>query len=357
MRLCRLDNDLKWAVFDGANPAESDSGPPISLLRGYPSLKVRLCRALLRLVAAAWFVPPVLASPALRLCKHEIAEVLLGCDPDVVDTIGIRWGDHLQRMLRDWYPQWTTVSDHRGETHRNAPHWRKFDPSVKVSIVLPTHNGIKYLKQAITTTLQQTYHNIELIVIDDGSTEDIAGFLSEFQDDRLRLIRHSTNRGVAEALNTGFQAAQGDYLTWTSDDNYYAPNAVEEMVRFLQTYPELDFVYAEMNIIDERARPEPRKFWGIRPPDWLWTRDSNAVGACFLYRRRVYEKVGGYDSQAFLVEDFDYWLRISKQCRMQRLFKPLYFYRYHDDTLTAKHDRHEVLSRLRRIKRLHGVRV
>ncbi len=212
---------------------------------------------------------------------------------------------------------------------------RTFDPSSSVSIILPTYNGSKYLGQSVESCLGQTYKNLELIVVDDGSTEDIAGTLKPYKDPRLRLFRHEKNLGLPHALNTGFRSSTGQYLTWTSDDNYYAPNAIEEMSRFLQTYPEVDFVYAESYILDERdGNPTPKVQRNALPDD-LTVR--NGIGPCFLYKRKVYETIGEYDPRFFLSEDYDYWIRVARRFRMQRLFRPLYYYRWHVGSLTCRY--------------------
>lgn len=348
MRLCRLVPGAGIIVTETA-----DVENVIPLFRGYPGRKVRACRRLLRAANSSMAIP--LAAIALMLCRRELAETLLACDPDVVDVTGVRWGTQVRRLLKRQFPHW--FSDSTVQETVPWHDWRMYDPSSKVSIVLPVYNVRRYLTQSIESCLTQTHRSIEILVVDDGSTDDVRGTLRAYDDPRIHLLRHNNNRGIAEALNTGFAAARGDFLTWTSDDNYYHPRAVEDMVGFLQTYQGIDFVYAEMSIIDEDPVGRQSRMWEVKPPEWLWARESNAVGACFMYRRRVFDELGGYDPNAFLVEDYEYWLRVARQFRMQRLFKPLYYYRYHGESLTARYDRSQVLANLRQVKRRHGVRV
>jgi GT2 family glycosyltransferase len=126
------------------------------------------------------------------------------------------------------------------------------------------------------------------------------------------------------------------------------PDAIEQMVRFLQTYPEVDFVYADSYRIDATGVVDRQDVLRTRPPESL--RDDNFIGACFLYKRSVYEAVGDYDPRAALAEDYDYWVRVSRQFRMQRLFRTLYCYRFHDRSLTARHTREEIASRVASIR-------
>ena len=107
---------------------------------------------------------------------------------------------------------------------------------------------------AIQSCLDQTYPNWELIIVDDASTDDTPVRIAQYVagDSHLRSVRHETNRRLPAALNTGFSQAKGDYLTWTSDDNCYRPNALTEMVAFLESEPEVDIVYTDYTEIDEK---------------------------------------------------------------------------------------------------------
>ena len=89
------------------------------------------------------------------------------------------------------------------------------------------------------------------------------------------------------------------------------------------------------------------------PPDWL--RIDDGIGACFLYKRKIYETVGDYNPKFFKVEDYEYWVRVWKaNFVMQRLLRPLYYYRFHGGTLTAKY-RQEITEKVKLVKQLHGI--
>jgi glycosyltransferase involved in cell wall biosynthesis len=117
-----------------------------------------------------------------------------------------------------------------------------------VSIVLPTYNGSRYIQQSIDSCLNQTYSNIELIIVDDGSTDCTEQIINSYTDNRIRYIQHQKNAGLPTALNTGVAHATGDYLTWTSDDNFYAPQAIETQLTFLLKN-KYDFVYCDIFVM------------------------------------------------------------------------------------------------------------
>jgi len=201
-----------------------------------------------------------------------------------------------------------------------------------VSIVLPTFNGSRYLEQAIQSCLDQTYNNWELIIVDDASTDRTPEIIARHvaTDSRVRSLRHTTNRRLPGALNTGFAQAKGDYLTWTSDDNLYRPPALAEMVDLLERESDTGIVYTDFTMIDELGN----RIISVEAPAPEELATHNCVGPCFLYRRVVHERVGGYAEDLFLAEDYDFWLRASNLFRLRPLHKNLYLYRRHPASLT-----------------------
>ncbi len=366
MRICIIDPKMHIVVFDKDSYPEGVEEALVSIkdkanlnsfntmFFGYRSLRIRLCRKLLYYINMYPWLPSFFALFPLMLCRQEIVENLLGFDPDVICLERVRWGHILKKLIGAYYPNWVYLTTAENSRLKEKQNWRKYDPSVKVSIVLPTFNGLKYIHESIESCLNQTHRNIELIVVDDGSTQDIRSLVLGYNDPRILYLRHDGNRGVAESLNTGFRASTGEYLTWTSDDNFYEKTAIEDMVRFLQTYPEIDFVYTDLYLINENGSPGFLKMQRVKPVEWS-KRESNGIGACFLYKRKVYEVIGDYNPELFLVEDYDYWIRVSKKFRMQRLFKPLYYYRYHGDSLTSKYNREEVKKKVKLVKKLNKI--
>ena len=218
-----------------------------------------------------------------------------------------------------------------------------------VSIVLPTWNGDTYLEDAIASCLGQTWQNLELVIVDDGSTNPAtAKILGRVSDSRVRIFRQEPDGGLPAALNRGFAEARGAYLTWTSDDNRFYPEAIEKMLGFLRE-TNADFVYAPFRPVDENDEPvgEP----GLPPLDFLPI--QNCVGACFLYSRQVMEMVGEYDTEARLAEDYDYWARAYKRFKMRRLDAVLYDYRFHGGNLTAEEGTARVEEKVAEAARRH----
>ena len=203
-----------------------------------------------------------------------------------------------------------------------------------ISIVLPVYNGERYLKESIDSVLSQTYTNWELLILDDCSGDSTPEIARDYEkkDARIRYYRNEVNLQLPGNLNKGFSLAKGDYLTWTSDDNRYRPEALERMASTLDSHPEAGFVFASCRIIDENG--SEIEYITVSSDSVKRIVGENTVGACFLYTRQVYEAVGDYDPELKLVEDFDYWQRICARFQAIGIKEILYDYRWHDGALT-----------------------
>ena len=199
----------------------------------------------------------------------------------------------------------------------------------KVSIVLSTYNGAKYIRQSIDSCLRQSYRNIELIIVDDRSTDDTPQIIRSFSDPRICHFRNEHNLGRPRSLNKGFARTTGEYLTWTSDDNEYFDHAIETMVRCLEENKEYDFAYADCWIYDVETQTKVLR----QLPEISRLHKENCVGACFLYTRKVHESIGGYSPRLELVEDYDYWIRIFRKFKMFHYQQPLCTHSEHHHSL------------------------
>lgn len=187
-----------------------------------------------------------------------------------------------------------------------------------VSIILPTYNGSRFIKDSIESIINQTYKNWELIIINDCSTDNTLNICKEYakNDNRIKIFTNETNKKLPASLNIGFEKACGEYLTWTSDDNMYKENAINYMVEYLEKHLNVDFISSDFDYVDEnnifintQMDRYPNRNLYILPR-------FNVVGACFMYRREIINKVGKYDESQFLCEDYDYWFRIALCCNM-----------------------------------------
>lgn len=200
-----------------------------------------------------------------------------------------------------------------------------------VSIVLPVYNGDKYLSQSIESCLNQTYKNIELVIVNDYSTDNTLLIANHYAklDDRVRIITNETNKKLPASLNIGHKEAKGNYITWTSDDNLFKIEALENLLNAMEEQ-KADVVYSDFILIDEVGMIS-REVEYIGFENIIF---GNFVGASFLYKKEVFERNNGYSENLFLVEDYDFWLRALIHSQFFHLKKKLYYYRKHGDSLT-----------------------
>ncbi len=216
-----------------------------------------------------------------------------------------------------------------------------------ISIVLPVYNGERFLAESVESVLQQTYKNFELIIVDDCSNDGTEEIIEHYAkiDSRIKVIRNEINQKLPRSLNIGFHVARGKYYTWTSDDNKYKKDALEKLHGELEKHSEYGLIYTDMEYINEFG-----EVIGRLCSDVSDIYQYNCVGACFLYRAECKDKLGGYDENRFLVEDYEYWLRISQCYQVGHMDESLYQYRYHKRSLTIRRTR-EVGEQLLKLKK------
>lgn len=291
--------------------------------------------------------PAALSLMVRRACEDkDLARQLRASAPASVEQFERRKVDEVEA---EYYKR--ILSETRSRRPRRPTARPKHDHLAHslISIVLPTHNGARYLQDAIDGCLSQTWTNLELILMDDGSTDPaVRAIFDRQKDSRVIQLRLDKNVGLPQALNSGFARAHGSLLTWTSDDNRFRPNALEVMAKALM-HTGADFVYARASAVDATGHVTGSIV--PKPPDQLAM--DNCVGPCFLYRREVRQEIGDYDPNLPLTEDYDYWIRVSRRFRMVPLGENLYLYRRHPGTLTSVQGRLRVDEMIEKTRRKH----
>lgn len=203
-----------------------------------------------------------------------------------------------------------------------------------VSIVLPCYNGAGFLAQSIESCIAQTFKDWELIIVNDCSKDNSLEIMRQYaeKDSRILVIDNDHNLKLPGALNRGFEEAKGKYLTWTSHDNRMGETMLEEFVKYLDNHPDIGLVTSCYGAFSLKTG---EKLYEVHHPDpQLYLPLFNCVCYAFMYKREVLETVGGYDTTLFLVEDYDYWVRIWLKYPIGKINKVLYYTGVGDETLT-----------------------
>ncbi len=203
-----------------------------------------------------------------------------------------------------------------------------------VSIVTPSLNQGRYLREAIESVRAQTHRPVEHIVVDGGSTDETLDVLGG--SDGVRWISEP-DRGQSHALNKGFAMATGTILGWLNADDAYLPGAVAEGVAVLETAGG-GLVYADVQRVDDDHR-NPRRI-RARPAWDLWTElnDGNGIfSPSVFFTREAFDAVGGIDESLHLTMDYDLWLRIGRRFGARHTDAVWAVQRLHDAAKTVRH--------------------
>ena len=201
-----------------------------------------------------------------------------------------------------------------------------------ISVIIPVYNGANFVREAIDSVLNQTLDDYELIVLDDGSTDDTPSIVQSYGV-RLTYIRQD-NQGVAAALNNGIVHSQGNYIAWLSHDDVFVPNKLERQIQFLKQFQEFKACYSDVYIIDSDGTI-------IREVVTPWYPRQKAIQALFgkvyidgssmLIERSCFDKVGLFNEEYRYTQDTEMWLRMLRHFEIGRVPEKLLKSRVHPD--------------------------
>lgn len=220
-----------------------------------------------------------------------------------------------------------------------------------VSVIIPTHNRVRYLSEAIRSVLAQTFTDFELIIVDDGSTDETEELVRSFRDRRIRYLWQS-HQGISAARNAAIRSARGQYVAHLDSDDIWLPNILGvEVAAFCD--PRIGVVYSRAQAMDQTGRPLPILV-GIpqRYPDdsLLSLLHSNVTAAIVvMVRRSCFDRVGFFDESMIVAGDWDMWLRLSRRYRFFFVDKVLARFRFHPGRITSSTDLSDVLKFRRRV--------
>lgn len=214
--------------------------------------------------------------------------------------------------------------------------------SPTVSVIIPTYNGRNYVCQAIDSVLDQTYTDYEILVIDDGSDEDITPLLAKYGD-RVQYF-YKSNSGPADTRNFGLKRSKGKYISFLDHDDLWHPDKLKVQAEILDHNPDCSLVYCYPSLIDADGRKIPSERPSHFPSGRVFLdflrRNRITTFSASLIRRDIFDVVGLLDDSpcVTICEDYDLWLRIADVSEV--LFTPedLVLYRVHPGNLVRNYD-------------------
>jgi glycosyltransferase involved in cell wall biosynthesis len=222
---------------------------------------------------------------------------------------------------------------------------------VQVSVIIPTYNSVKYVIAATESVLAQTFKDFEIIVVDDGSTDETESVLSLYQN-KIRYIRQPNN-GVAVARNRGIAESRGKYVAFLDADDTWLPNKLERQMNAMRQQTQYQACYSAFTVVDSDLNPlgiSRSRRHGKALEDLLTC--GNIIGSIctVICVRSLFEKVGAFDPALSQCADWDMWVRLAAQTEFLYLDEPLVTYRQHGtnmsrDASLLEHDSLRVLTK------------
>ena len=248
-------------------------------------------------------------------------------------------GFQLVKTDYSWSKVVRRISDIYMEVLRDSPR------SPRVTVVIPCYNRAKYIGHAIRSVMKQTYKDWELFVVDDASTDDSADVIREVLAvvPNARLIKHSENRGVAHARNTGISRGTGEYVWCLDADDGCEPDYLQTMVNGIQKDPRLAIVYTGLKVMDAQGNLRSKEHTWPLPFKLENGLKGNQIPTSCLYKRVWWERLGGYRQRyaphGAGQEDADFWFRVlANGGGAEKVSeKGLFHYRFHAEQITRMH--------------------
>jgi glycosyltransferase involved in cell wall biosynthesis len=225
-----------------------------------------------------------------------------------------------------------------------------------VSVIIPTYNREKFIGPAIQSVLDQTYQDFEVIVVDDGSTDETLNVVKQFSE-KVRYI-YQPNKGRSHARNKGLSLAKGQFVAFLDSDDLYLHEKLRLQVDFMKQHKEFGMVYTSAYCIDEDGVPLQARY-EADVSGWIYKHIAFFVPVTIalptvMVRREIFESAGSFDEEMDRFEDTDMWRRISKKCQIGAMPEFTCRLRTHMDNALATQDPYKIFRALEHyVQKIH----
>ncbi len=200
----------------------------------------------------------------------------------------------------------------------------KYNFQPLISVIIPTYNRDYTITRALHSVLKQTYKNMEILVVDDGSTDDTNEIVAKYSDKRIKYIRHEVNKGEVGARNTGIRNAIGKYIAWLDSDDEWLESKLEEQLNHMNKLTNSwKGVYCTCFIGRVKGKIEGTSYKGKFIVELLTGEADPGIGTSLLVEKKVFEEIGYYDSTLKRQSDVDWLIRYFKKFNLDVISVPL----------------------------------
>jgi glycosyltransferase involved in cell wall biosynthesis len=211
----------------------------------------------------------------------------------------------------------------------------------KISVIIPAYNAIKYLPNSLESVFQQTFIDWEVLIINDGSTDEIEKWASEIADPKVRLVSLS-HQGVSVARNCGISLSKGEYIAFLDADDLWEATKLEKQVNYLDSHLNIGLVYTWTAFVDESGKATGRvSSSSAEGKIWLQLLEDEVIPcvSTVMIRRDCFDCVGMFEPKLTHAEDLELWVRIAKKYPVTVIKEVLTQYRRHSSNTSKNHDK------------------
>lgn len=205
-----------------------------------------------------------------------------------------------------------------------------------VSVIIPAYNAASFIGETVRSVMEQTFTDWELIISDDGSTDETEETIKPLLNHQIRYVKHP-NGGVSMARNRGAAIATGKYLAFLDADDVLTPESLKKKVQILQQHPEIAMVFCDVAVIDEKSNKTGEELIGsdedILKHLLLWDKTVIPGPSSILVTRDAYNAVNGFDPAFSTAADQDFFFRVARQFKCHRIREVLTLYRKHGSNM------------------------
>jgi len=206
----------------------------------------------------------------------------------------------------------------------------------KVTVLMPVHNGERYLREAVDSILKQSFTDFEFLIIDDGSTDGSKAIVKSYEDPRIRLIANPENRGTVHVLNQGISEAKGTYIARMDADDISLPTRLEKQVHFMDNHPEIGISGTAMRLIKNGKLKNTRKL----PETDEELKIQLLFSTCFFHPtvilRTELATAHPYPDNLVYTQDYNYWTKLALLTRFANHRETLLYFREHEGQLSLR---------------------
>ncbi len=251
-------------------------------------------------------------------------------------TIHPNWDEY----LRSWEKYWNNSSELICKENENKTFTSDKIKNPKITICIPTYNRAEYLKEAVDSALNQNYENYEILIVDDGSTDNTSEMVKSINSDKIKYFKSEENLGRPKVRNKLVTLSKGEFLLWLDDDDKLRENILDDYVKILLANPKVNIIYGNLLQFDDETGKEIQRY---EPNDYSKSKvdmlrnlilGSGITFPASLIKKELFEQCGYFDEEYLRAQDYELWSRLYEKAKFYKVNDIVCYYRKHNSNVS-----------------------